>query len=178
MKKVISIFIICLLFMTGCSVKKTSEVTDEEKFAMEYGVSDDNPFKYLSTSELEELLENGDGIIYFGSSNDESSRTVSAFLLEIVEDSDIDKIYYYDPTRVAENEQKRYKHVLKVLSEKLELEKTLKKVKVPSIYIINKGKVSSLEDDNILNRLDTKDDLNTTEKEKVKEKYINFLKSK
>ncbi len=176
MKKVVSILIICLILMTGCSVKKTNEVTDEEKFAMEYGVSHENPFEYLSYEKIEKLLTNGSGIIYFGNSNDETSRNVSNYLIELTKETDIETIYYYDPTTLKRENKKQYKELVKLLNEQEDNIEDLKTIKIPSIYILNNGKVESFGED-IFHQLDTKDDLNTNDKEKIKERYINILES-
>ena len=47
MKKVVILVVLCSLFVVGCSVKKTEELTDAERFANEYSISSNNYMVYL-----------------------------------------------------------------------------------------------------------------------------------
>ena len=52
MKKLVVVFLILIIFTTGCSVKKVEELTDSEKFAKEYNISKNNPFVYSSYKDI------------------------------------------------------------------------------------------------------------------------------
>ena len=159
MKKVVSIFIICLIFLTGCSVKKTSEITDEEKFAMEYDVATTNPFSYVNYNKLLNLFESDNAIIYFGSSNDES-----------LEDEKIDTIYYFDPTKLNKKDKKR---LVKIINSKTNDD--LNNIKIPSIYLIKDKVTTSLIDELDQENLENQSDLSSNEKEVIKKRYIELL---
>ena len=66
MKKVVFLLLVGLVLITsGCSVKKTADISNAERFAAEYSVSKDNPFVYASVDEVLEVLKSGTGIIFF-----------------------------------------------------------------------------------------------------------------
>ena len=170
MKKVISIFIVCLIFLTGCSVKKTSEITDEEKFAMEYDVAIENPFSYVDYNKLLKLFESNDAIIYFGSSNDENSQTIAKFLTESLKDKDVDTIYYFDPSKLNKKDKKR---LIKIINSKTN--DNIDNIKIPSIYLIKDKITTSLVDELDKEKLEDQNDLSLNEKEGIKKRYIELL---
>ena len=173
MKKVVSILLICIsmFFMTGCSIKKTSEVTDEEKFAMEYDVTVDNPFSYIEYDNLLEAFNSNKAIIYFGSSNDENSQTISKFLTENLIDSEIKEIYYFDPTRL---EKKEAKELVKLLNSKLN--SSIKNITIPSLYIIKEKQVIPIIEELDHKEIENQNDLSTDEKEQIMKRYKELLK--
>ena len=170
MKKVISIFIICLIFLTGCSVKKTSEITDEEKFAMEYDVATTNPFAYVNYDKLLKLFESDNAIIYFGSSNDENSQEIAKFLTESLEDEEVDTIYYFDPTKLSRKDKKG---LIKIINSKTN--DNINNIKIPSIYLIKDKVTTSLIDELDQEKLEDQNDLSSNEKEGIKKRYIELL---
>ena len=59
MKKVVVVIaIFSLLLINGCSVKKMEELTDAEKFANEYSISEKNPFHYATVDDVLDLIDN------------------------------------------------------------------------------------------------------------------------
>lgn len=88
------------------------EATEEEvKFKEEYeslngtttssGVTNkevsiiaDNNIVYISLAEAENILEDGTGVIYFGYASSQMCRNAVPVLLEAMQSSDLDKIYY------------------------------------------------------------------------------------
>ena len=58
MKKIVVFIILLCFFVTGCSVKKVNELTDAEKFANEFNVSDKNPFVYASIDDVIHIIRN------------------------------------------------------------------------------------------------------------------------
>ena len=95
MKKICFLFLIGMLMLTGCSVKKTNELTDAEKFSREYGVSKDNPFKYLTIDETIDMLEHGSGIIFLGNSDCEWCTASAKILTKALKEKNVDQAYYY-----------------------------------------------------------------------------------
>ena len=170
MKKVISIFIVCLIFLTGCSVKKTSEITDEEKFAMEYDVAIENPFSYVNYNKLLQLFESDNATIYFGSSNDENSQEIAKFLTESLEEKKVDTIYYFDPTKLNKKDKKR---LIKIINSKTN--DNIDNIKIPSIYLIKDKITTSLVDELDQEKLEDQNDLSSNEKEGIKKRYIELL---
>ena len=120
MKKlvVITLLLSCCL-LTGCSVKKVEEVTDAEKFAMEYDVSKENPFEYIDTKEMLELVENGSGMIYFGFPECPWCKETIHLFVDILKEKNVEKVYYYNPKKIREENTKEYKKLVKLLGDNL-----------------------------------------------------------
>lgn len=101
--KKILIAIICSLCL-GCS-NKDKELTDSLRFKQEFesvneeyvtlNLSEHNPIKYGTKSEINHMIQEGTGIIYFGDAQDNLSRRVISVLVDVSENTDIDTIYYY-----------------------------------------------------------------------------------
>ncbi len=98
-----------------CSDKKDSVETDAMKFKREYealngetaygdsvyqtlDLDENNKVNYADLNEAVEFLEEGTGIIYFGFPNCPWCRGILPTLLDVVQESKLDKILYVDMT--------------------------------------------------------------------------------
>ena len=91
---------------------------DEKRFKDEYeslnsvennkeiSILTDNNIKYISMEEAATILDNGDGIIYFGFAGSPGCRLAVPVLLEAMEDLKLDTIYYVNirPESKKEND--------------------------------------------------------------------------
>ena len=136
MKKVVVLFVSMILIFSvnGCSVKKTAELTDAEKFANEYSISVENPFKYATLNEVLNLVQNDSGILFLGDSDSEWSTFGVQTLNKVVTDAKIDEVYYFNPETVRNKDSKQYKNLAELLQ--LDEESSL-----PIVYVIIDGKV-------------------------------------
>ena len=96
MKKLVVIFLILIIFTTGCSVKKVEELTDSEKFAKEYNISKNNPFVYSSYKDIVTILESGTGLILLANSDDEGSIEAVGLINSEAKKLSIKEINYYN----------------------------------------------------------------------------------
>ena len=134
MKKVVILVILCSLFVAGCSVKKTEELTDAERFANEYSISSNNPFCYTTLNNLLELLEKDESFILFvGNSDSEWSSLGAKALNRALKEEKVDKVYYFSPGSIKNKQSKKYKSLKDVLD--------YKKSNLPIVYIIKNGEV-------------------------------------
>ncbi len=177
-KYFILLFLLSCTFLTACSVKKVEEVTDGEKFAMEYDIPKDNPFIYFNTKEMLSFMENGSGIIYFGFPECPWCVETISILEDVLEEKNVDKVYYYNPKKIREKNTKSYQKLLKILGENLlEDESGNPKLYVPDIYVLEKGKI--IAHDNSLSVVSGNvDDYLTEEKRKLLKKDLTKLVAK
>ena len=121
-KKLLIILILILVCVSGCSIKKEKDLTDAEMFHKEYAVSKDNPFKYATIDEILDILENGSGIILFGTSDSEVSAKTVKILFEAMKETGHEKerIYYYDPIKIRDNQTKEYDKLVSLLYDYLD----------------------------------------------------------
>lgn len=167
MKKVVILFII-MFFISGCSVKKTDNVTDAEIFASEYAISKDNVFTYASIDEVLELFESGTGIVFFGNSDQDYLSDLVKIFSDLVEKKNISKVYYYNPVSIKNNEEDSYNQLINLLGDNLTIDDNGDGyLAVPSIYFVKNGKIVGYNDDALkMYDIDDEDDL-----EKFKNDY-------
>jgi len=144
MKKFLKVFIFAfvLLLTIGCSVKPVNEVTDAEKFAKEYDVSKDNPFKYVNVEDAIKLLEEGTGIIYFGFPECPWCQASVKVLTEALNDKNIKEVYYFNPKEIRENNTEEYKKIIELTKDYLfETSENEKRLFVPDTYFVKDGQI-------------------------------------
>ena len=92
MKRIVVFVILLCIFVTGCSVKKIDELTDAEKFANEYNVSENNPFVYSSIDDIIHIFTSGTGVIFIASSDEEGSLKAASVLTDAAKSININRI--------------------------------------------------------------------------------------
>ncbi len=137
----ILLFLLPGILLTGCSIKKVEEITDAEKFAIEYAVQKDNPFVYLTAKEALEFVDTGTGIIYFGFPECESCQEILPLFDEILTEKQVDKIYYYNPKKIQSRKTKTYQKLIQQLEEKQKDIDDLEIFSFPDFYAFDKGKM-------------------------------------
>ncbi len=173
MKKFITstvIVLTLLLLVTGCN--KTKNLTDSEKFKEEYEslnkkdngevnyinvkINKENPIVYTTPKEVIDKINNKDlFVVYFGDSKKNENRQIVESLLESAKEKEVDKIYYID-TRKYANELDDLKSLLKEISGKED-----DYTSVPSVIAISKKKIVQYE-----TGIDTDKDIKTYSKNK------------
>lgn len=171
MKKLVLIIII-LTFVSGCSIKRTNELTDAEKFATEYSIKQAEAFKYAKLDEIFQILQDGSGIILFGDSDCEISNLSIDIFSEILEKRDIFNVYYYNPKAIIDSKSDNYEKLMDLLDEAIDQEDSSNNnLELPSIFFVKDGKVidsSILKKDELLNE----DEIySNTNKEKLRQTY-------
>ena len=109
------IALVLLMVITGCDYEKKEKVSDALRFKEEYEsingdkvgntdnkvrsleIPEDNPIVYADANDIITMMDNGDTfVVYFGFSSCPWCRSVLPTLLEVVEESNIEKLYYVD----------------------------------------------------------------------------------
>lgn len=165
MKRVVVLFLISILFLSGCSIKKTEELTNSEKFANEYQVEDNNPFEYITLDDLKDLFDNGTGLLFFGNSDCEWCIKSAVILNELLKDEGIDAINYFNP--VKDNDL-----VLYMINEEIE-NIEIENVWLPSLYVIVDGEIISYSNDSLENYINDENDFDS--EKKLKKDYLKLI---
>ncbi len=140
MKK-LSILLI-LLLITGCSVQKVDKVEDEDKFAIEYSLKTSHHFNYSKIHDIFDILDGETGIVYFANSDEEKSIIYTQVINDIFNDLKVDKINYYNPSNIKNNNTKYYRELLNFLGDKVEKDDNENpSLDVPSLYFVKKGSI-------------------------------------
>ena len=176
MKKICFLILISIILLTGCSIKKTTELTDAEKFSKEYSVTKNNPFKYASINEVINIIENGTGIIFFGDPDCEWCSACAKLLTSTLNYKNIQEAYYYNPKKIRENNTKEYKKLVKLLSDYLETDKEENSyLFLPDIYFIVNGKIINHNNDLASMNGTIEEVLTATRKKEIKNKYLELI---
>lgn len=175
MKKIIILLLISVFLISGCSIKKESDVTDAEIFSAKYDVPKNNSFKYLNIEEVFELFESGSGIILFGNSDQEYSNFIVKMFNNLINENDIKEVFYYNPNIIKENDTDNYEILLDLLSDNLPKNSDGDEyLEIPSVYFIKDGEIigyyASILD---LEKIDEDDELK--EENKLKEFYQELI---
>lgn len=123
-------------------IKKDNN-TDNIKFSKEYtSVSKDNVFVYRSKDEIINILEHGTGIVYLGYPECPWCMAYVPLLNEIAKNEGIEKIYYYNIREDRDDNTKFYQKVVSILNDYLDYdEEGKKRIFVPNITFVKKGKI-------------------------------------
>ncbi len=149
-----------LSIITGCKVKKVEEVTDAEKVALEYTISKENPFRYVTIDETLTLLQQ-DGILYIGYPESDTSRKVVSILTDVCKNQEI-TISYYNPKTTISKEQQTM--LLQLLDQD--------EIIVPAIYVIKDGAIVAKDTSLAKEKVDY---FTEEQEQQLTEKYKNLL---
>lgn len=171
MKKVV-LFLMVALSITGCSVKKIEEQKDSEKFAIEYNISEKNPFHYTSIDEVLSLFTEGTGIVFLGNPDGEWSRLCVKILNQALSKTKIDSVAYLNLKIAKEKNPKKYKKLINIISPQLEKKE---KLQTPALFFIKDGKIMNYTLD--YEEITKKNEEGYTEEEqkKLKQKYVKLI---
>lgn len=176
MKKLLFLLVVGLILVTGCSIKKTTELSNSEKFAAEYSVSKDNPFVYATIDEVLQILKEGTGIIFFGNSDCEWCVASAEILNEAFNYKNVSKVYYYNPKNIRDNQTKEYKQLIELLGQSLEKdEKEKSYLYLPDIYFVKNGKIIGHNNDAATMDGTVEEALTQENKKELKNKYLELI---
>lgn len=118
-------------------------IKDNEKFKKEYNnVSSNNVFVYKNINEIIDILKNGTGVVYLGFPECKWCQEYVKYLDEVANETEIDKIYYYDIYEDRQNNTKEYQELVKVLQNELDYDNEGKKrIFVPNVTFVIEGKI-------------------------------------
>lgn len=176
MKKIINILtiLLCVCFITGCN--KTSEEknnTDALKVKKEYeslnglenenngkkyveiSLDDDNPFTYVTASDIVKKVNNKETfMLYLGFPECPWCCEYVKYLNEVALANDYEKIYYKNILDERKNNTDFYQELIKILDEYLQYDdEGNKRIYVPAVIAVKKGKIVGFDDET---SLDTK----------------------
>lgn len=176
MRKICFLILVFILLLTGCSIKKTTELTDAEKFSKEFSITKNNPFKYVDIKETIDIIENKTGIIFFGDPDCEWCRASAEILTSALNYKNINKVYYYNPKKIRDNNSKEYKKLVKLLADYLEKDKDENSyLFLPDIYVVINGKIIDHNNDLASMSGTIEEVLTAKRKKEIKNKYLELI---
>ncbi len=77
-------------------IKNEYESKNDNIDSIKVKLSENNSYVYLNDTELNNLFNNNDGIVFIGDSNDNNARSFIMVLEEAISSTSIPKVYYID----------------------------------------------------------------------------------
>ncbi|MBQ2640304.1 MAG: hypothetical protein IJF92_06070 [Bacilli bacterium] len=178
MKKVVVLFIsiLIILVVSGCEVKKAEKVTDSEKFAAEYSVSDNNPYEYSNIDEILKIFDGGTGIVFLADSDCEWCSATAKVFTDALNYKNVSKVYYYNPKKIRDKNTKSYKKLVSILKDYLQTDEDNNPyLYLPDIYFVKNGKIIGHNNDTATMNGSVDEALNKKTKKELKNKYIELI---
>lgn len=165
MKKKVLIIVIAAIFLVALAVSlffalnKEEDISDAAKFAEEYpNVGEDNVFLYRNADEIIRILKNGTGVVYLGFPECKWCQKYVTYLNEAAKENGITRIYYFDILDDRSENTSEYQQIVSLLEEYLEYdEEGNKRVFVPAVIVVDKGKIVGFDDETSLDTHDLDD---------------------
>ena len=159
--------------------KEDKNMSDAQRFAIEYNIDNNNMFKYSYGSEIVDILNNKTGIIYLGFASNEWSKAYIKNVFDVFRLNNIKKVYYYDLQKDRAVASKYYRQLEKLLSDYLyKLDTSDVKVFTPALLFVKDGKIMHYDDEtSIMRSKDTPSEYWTEERvNDFKGKIDSYLK--
>jgi len=181
---VIALLIVIIVFITlNIVLNKHNSLEDSIKFKEEYealntsivmNIDAENPIKYLTFEDVEELFDNGTGIIYFGFPSCPWCRNIIPVLFDVAKENNVDTIYYLNPRELKTNDMDKYSKLLEILNPYLKEVDGERVFTVPDVYFIKDGKVMGNHRSTVDSQTDPAVALNAEQIEKLSDIYKNL----
>lgn len=171
-----------------------NEVRNGEKEYTSITIPDDNPMIYSSYEDIEKIITNGTGVIYFGFPKCPWCRNAVPVLIDAAKEVGLDKIYYFnaleirdiksldqDGNIITEKEgTEEYKKLVELLYDHLEVyeglnDDTIKRLYFPTVVFVEDGKVLGIHISTVESQTDPNTSLTNSEYTELKNIYSSYM---
>lgn len=130
----------------------STNISDAELFSKEYkAVSSDNPFVYVTSSDVLDILKNKTGIILVGFQSNAWMQEYVKQLYPILRDNNIKKVYYYDVLEDRTKKAKNFREIEDLLSNYLKItDMGVEYLFTPALIFVKNGEVVNYDDETSL----------------------------
>ena len=116
--------------------------SDNLSFALEYGITEQNVFKYKTTKEILEIMNNGSGIIFFGFPENKWSKEYATILNDSALKANIKEINYYNFKGARSSNNHSYNQMVTKLKDFLPiLDNGVQNIYAPTLVIVKNKEV-------------------------------------
>ena len=140
---IVAIIITLIIFFRKELYNVKENVTDAEKFHQEYNlVPVDNVYKYVSISDVKEVLKSESAALFIGFKECIWCEKYAYTLNEVAKENNIEVVYYLNIYNDRKNDTIEYNELVKILNNYLSADNlNNKRIYVPDLYIIKNGKI-------------------------------------
>ncbi|MBE6148931.1 MAG: hypothetical protein E7167_05575 [Firmicutes bacterium] len=115
---------------------------DAQKFAQEYGITEDNVFVYRDADAIIKIMEQGTGVVYLGFPECPWCKAYVTYLNEVAKEVGVEKIYYYNILNDRKDNTPEYQKMVNILEDYLQLDEEAKaRIYVPNVSFHIDGKI-------------------------------------
>lgn len=149
-------------------------LSDAESFTQEYGISNENPFRYKTASEILETLNTGTAMIFMAFPENEWSRFYADLLNDVAKEEQIKEIRYYNFLKDRKNNNHYYENIVDYFRRYTYiLDDSTKNLYAPTFVIIKNGEVLYFDNETAIMSGDySVDEYWTFEKKQEKKKEL------
>lgn len=151
-------------------------VSNANRDKIKVSIPINNKAKYISNNDVLNLFKDGTGVIYFGYSTCPWCRNVVPLLLDVVENSKVDNLYYYNiHSSKFDKEFKNdlFKYIESYLRKDTNNEYV---IAVPDVYFIKNGKIIGRHLSTLKSQKSPYDGLTSSQKKELKKIYKDYIK--
>ena len=124
------------------------KLSDAESFTKEFGITNDNRFKYKNAKETLELLNTGTCVIFFSFPENEWSYTYAEMLNDVAKANNEEFIYYYNFKNDRSNKNYYYTNIVKILEAYVPTtDAGDKNIYAPSVVFVKDGTIVGYDDE-------------------------------
>ncbi len=152
-----------------------NKISEQEQFASEYGIEENNKFTYVNGKKVQELLNSENAIIFFAFPQNEWSKKYAEILNDAVKDNkEIDKVYYYNFKLDRESRTSYYENIVNKLSYYLSKSDTnVQNINAPTLVVLKDKKIIYYDDETSTTKSNETKEIYWTE-EKIAKKIKEF----
>lgn len=147
----ISVFLVLLLafIFLGTRNYKSTVTNDKLQFDQEFSLVDkDNVFKYVKSTEVRTMLNQGNGIIFFGFNTSYWVNYYAKVLNDTAKESGITTINYYDFYKDRKEKNGTYEIIVSKLSYYLKTnDEGIQNINAPTLLVIKDGNIIYFDDE-------------------------------
>ena len=167
-----AIFMIIAFIYLGTKEYNTPirNLTDQESFTKEFGITTDNIYDYKTASEILEIMNTGTGVIFFAFPENIWSHTYADLLNDVAKYYGLDAIYYYNFSDDRSVNNSYYENIVDQLSAYLPvLDNEVQNLYAPTMIMVKDGEIVAYDDEtSIMHGVVSVDDYWTREKQESK----------
>lgn len=171
-----------------------NEVKNGEREYKKISIPDDNRIIYATYEEIEKILTEQTGVIYFGFPECPWCRNAVPVLIDAAKELSIDKIYYFNALEIRDMKSldengniivekdgtDEYKRLVEILYDYLDAyeglnDSTIKRLYFPTIVFVKDGEIIGVHTGTVDSQTNPSISLTNSEYEELKDIYVGYM---
>lgn len=157
-------------------------------------ISEENPIIYASYEEIEKIISEGTGVIYFGFPECPWCRSIVPVLLDAAKENGIDKVYYFNALSIRDKKHldqdgnivvddagtAEYSKLVSLLYDWLGEyqglnDSSIKRLYFPTVVFVNEGNIIAAHTGTVDSHTNPNEELTELQREELNQIYSNYM---